>query len=220
MRPRFLVDAMLGTLATWLRLLGYDARYCRALDDDALAEQARREGRVLVTRDRELARRRTAGRVALIRARDLRRQWIELARTLRLRPRLSQALSRCAICNKELELLARAAARPLVPPYVHATRRRFRRCPGCGRVFWRATHLRGISRRLRNLLQAARRVNSPRVGPPRADARQAKGRRIAAGHAAKHRPTRRASAGRRGSTRGVKVRSRPGGRGRRARRSP
>jgi uncharacterized protein with PIN domain len=211
---------MLGTLATWLRLLGYDARYCRALDDDALVEQARREGRVLVTRDRELARRRAAGRAVLIRAQDLSRQWVELARALRLRPRLGRALSRCAVCNRELEPLARAAARPLVPPYVHATRRRFRRCPGCGRVFWRATHLHGISRRLRNLVQAAHRVNAPQAGEPRAAARRAKGRRVAADRAAERRLPRRASAGRRGTGRGVRVSSRSGGRGRRARRSP
>lgn len=192
MRPRFLVDAMLGTLATWLRLLGYDARYCRALDDDALAGRARREGRVLVTRDRELARRRTAGRPVLIRSQDLSRQWAELARSLRLRPRLGQALSRCAVCNRELEPLARAAARALVPPYVHATRRRFRRCPGCGRVFWRATHLHGISRRLRTLVEAARRANAL------TSASRGTGR---------------------GERKGG-LRARTGGRGRRARRSP
>jgi len=191
-RPRFLVDAMLGTLATWLRLLGYDARYCRALDDDALAGRARREGRVLVTRDRELARRRAAGRAVLIRSQDLSRQWAELARALRLRPRLGRALSRCAVCNRELEPLARAAARPLVPPYVHATRRRFRRCPGCGRVFWRATHMRGISRRLRTLVEAARRANAL----PSASRGRGRGERKGG------------------------LRARTGGRGRRARRSP
>jgi uncharacterized protein with PIN domain len=211
---------MLGTLATWLRLLGYDTLYCQRQDDALLARQARRERRVLVTRDRELARRRATGRVVLIRSQDVRGQWSELARSLRLRPILSRALSRCAVCNTELEPLERAAARALVPPYVHATRRRFRRCPGCGRVFWRATHMRGISRRLRNLVQAAHRVNAPRAGAPRADARRAKGRSVAARHTAECRLTRGASAGRRETARGVKVSSRPGGRGRRARRSP
>ncbi|MBI4345649.1 MAG: hypothetical protein HY553_02265 [Elusimicrobia bacterium] len=54
--PRFLVDAMLGRLARWLRLLGYDTVFeaAPARPDEAMAEQAQREGRVLVTRDRRI----------------------------------------------------------------------------------------------------------------------------------------------------------------------
>lgn len=146
---------MLGTLARWLRLLGYDARYFRDLDDADLLARARRGGRVLVTRDRALASRRAAGPVVLLRARTLGGQWAELARACGLRPRPSRALTRCALCNARLVSLLRRQARRLVPPYVHATRRRFRCCPKCGRVFWRATHLRGIAARLRALRRAA-----------------------------------------------------------------
>lgn len=58
--PRFLADAMLGRLATWLRILGYDAEYSRAKDDVLLC-RAREEGRILLTRDSGLLRRRSAG---------------------------------------------------------------------------------------------------------------------------------------------------------------
>lgn len=146
---------MLGTLARWLRLLGYDALYFRDLDDADLADRARRGGRVLVTRDRGLAARRSAGRVVLLRSRGLREQWVELARACALRPRPSEAMTRCAVCNGRLRALPRARARRLVPPYVHATRRRFRRCSGCGRVFWRATHHAGLARRLSELRRSA-----------------------------------------------------------------
>jgi len=148
---------MLGSLARWLRLLGYDALYSRDAEDADLALAARRRGRVLVTRDRELAGRGLTGRVVLITSQRLREQWLELARECGLRPRRRSLLTRCGECNTRVVPLPRTSARRLVPPYVYATRRRFRRCPSCGRVFWRATHVTGIASRLEELLEAARR---------------------------------------------------------------
>jgi hypothetical protein len=177
MRPRFIVDAMLGTLARWLRLMGYDVLYERDGDDGELATKAARLHRLLVTRDRGLAARRGAARVVLLRAASLRGQWLELARALELRPRLASALTRCGDCNHRLRALARRKARLLVPPYVYATRRRFRRCPGCARVFWRATHTSGIEARLRGLAAAARAAASARRLRRRRAARGRGGRR-------------------------------------------
>ena len=56
--PRLLVDAMLGRLVRWLRLMGYDAAYWRDGTDEALITAAQAEGRLIVTRDHTLARRR------------------------------------------------------------------------------------------------------------------------------------------------------------------
>src|SRR3990172_9336984 len=62
---RFIADSMLGRLATWLRILGYDTLYFRDAQDGRLVALARREGRILLTRDtRLLMRRRLLGRDA------------------------------------------------------------------------------------------------------------------------------------------------------------
>jgi len=58
--PPLLIDAMLGTLARRLRWLGYDAEYRSDLPDDEMIRIAKEQGRLLVTRDRELAGRRGA----------------------------------------------------------------------------------------------------------------------------------------------------------------
>lgn len=135
--PRFVVDVMLGRLARWLRALGYDTRYSASADDPALAALARLDDRILLTRDRELARRRGL-RVVLLNADQLAEQRREVMRAIPLDT--TRAFTRCLECNAMLEETGRQAARDLVPPYVYQTHTRFKRCPACGRVYWRGTH--------------------------------------------------------------------------------
>jgi uncharacterized protein with PIN domain len=129
---------MLGTLAKWLRLLGYDTAYDNVAADPELARRARAEGRVLLTRDRELSARRGL-RTVLIQSEVLEEQVREVQAALGPPP--DPALSRCAVCNTELELIAPADVASRVPPYVLRTQSDFRRCPGCGRVYWPGTHV-------------------------------------------------------------------------------
>ncbi len=134
---RFVADAMLGRLARWLRVLGYDTLYLPDVDDAGLARLARAEDRILLTRDRELARRRGL-RVVLLHDDQIDGQLAEVAQALHLSA--NEAFSRCIQCNVVLEELDREQARPLVPPFVYSSQLRFRRCPQCGRVYWRGTH--------------------------------------------------------------------------------
>jgi len=136
---RFLCDAMLGSLARWLRFFGYDAAFLGPdKDDSEVAEAARVEGRWLLTRDRELA---TVGpRTMLIRSEDVESQLVEVFSRLGLFPAPDLGGSRCSECNGELEPVDRGAVRDEVPPYVLGTAERFRRCRGCGRVYWPGTH--------------------------------------------------------------------------------
>ncbi len=150
--PRLLLDAMLGKLARWLRLLGYDALYLQ--DEDALlARRARAEGRLLLTRDRELARRRGL-RVLLVEAQELEAQLKEVLPRLPALP--PQAPPRCMLCNAPLRPITREEASKLVPPYVAAHHTGFKQCPRCGRVYWRGTHWEGIARLLEEARQERR----------------------------------------------------------------
>ena len=135
--PRFLVDGMLGRLARWLRLLGYDAEYANDVPDSDIVRRARAEGRIVLTCDTGLARRR-ALRVLLIRGERVDEQLAQVVAALGLV--FDGALTRCPVCNMLLDDVAREAVRQRVPPYVYGTQRGFRQCPGCGRVYWRGTH--------------------------------------------------------------------------------
>ncbi|MBN1814204.1 MAG: Mut7-C RNAse domain-containing protein [Anaerolineae bacterium] len=145
-RPlRLLADGMLGKLAKWLRLLGYDTAYDNVADDHELARHARATGRVLLTRDRELASRRGL-RTLLVRSEVLEEQVQQVQDALGPPP--DPALSRCAVCNTALEQVPPEDVASRVPPYVVRTQTDFRRCPGCGRVYWPGTHVDGMRERM------------------------------------------------------------------------
>ena len=151
-RPRFLCDAMLGSLARWLRFFGYDALFPQpGPEDRLLARRAKEEGRWLLTRDCELA---AAGpRSMMVRAQSLEEQLIEVFGRLGLRPAATLENARCGECNGVLEGVTREEVAEAVPPHVLATAPRFRRCGHCGRVYWPGSHSEGILERMETVIQ-------------------------------------------------------------------
>ena len=134
---RLLLDAMLGKLATYLRMCGHDAAY--ALDrgveaDDKLRALAAEEGRTLITRDEALAARTPDARLVTERAvtgqlRELHAAGVDL--------RLAERPARCGRCNGSVESMADATARR--PEYVPSDVRAWR-CLDCDQWFWKGSH--------------------------------------------------------------------------------
>jgi len=133
---KLLCDHMLGSLARWLRFMGYDTAYPEPGPDRALVERVRLENRILLTRDKELA-----GRVAgaiQIHSDNLEEQIREVATALPLR--LVDPLSRCSLCNELLVPAPLEEVNDLVPEGVRSRHQLFWRCPSCRRVYWQGTH--------------------------------------------------------------------------------
>jgi len=133
-----LLDVMLGKLATYLRMCGYDAAYAgdrgAESDDDALA-LAHTEGRLLVTRDRELAER--AERSLLLSGREVLDQLEELAEA-GFDLDLPGEPARCSACNGPVERVDRTEP---TPDYAPATfEQTVWRCRDCGQHFWKGSH--------------------------------------------------------------------------------
>lgn len=149
--PRLIADAMLGSLARWLRALDVDVTYDPALDDPEIVERAVAEGRTILTRDRRLTERRLARNHVLIRSDDLAEQLRQVIDELGLRPEPGRSLGRCLRCNTPLESIDAEQARARVPPWVARTQEEFRACPTCDRVYWRGTHVRRMLRRLEEM---------------------------------------------------------------------
>ena len=138
---------MLGRLARWLRLLGADVLYDPTLDGAAMLRRARAEGRLLLSADKRL---RTSPAVLFIRSANFRDQLREVIARV---PLPAKPLSRCSRCNDLLEAISPQAAGRRVPPFVLASQRQFACCPGCGRIYWEATHPERIRRELAALRQ-------------------------------------------------------------------
>jgi hypothetical protein len=148
---KFVVDVMLGKLAKWLRIMGFDAVYGNRAADRELLQAARRERRVLLTRDHRLLQSAKNVRGLLIESEDWRRQLAQVLDAFSLRDQ-ARPMTRCLACNVRLKRLSRKNARNLVAPFVFERASAFSICPRCGRVYWPGTHFAAMDKQLSKIL--------------------------------------------------------------------
>lgn len=153
--PRFVLDVHLGTLARRLRLLGFDCWYRTDADDDELADVAVTQGRILLTRDRELLMRRVIVHGYCPRSDDPELQAIEVLRRYDLVGRL-HPFTRCVRCNGELVEVAKTDVLDLLPPRTRVEHDEFSRCASCRQVYWPGSHRDAVDPFLRLARAAAR----------------------------------------------------------------
>jgi len=146
---KLLADAMLGRLARWLRILGYDTTFVADTDDFTVMKSARADDRLILTRDRALAARQGV-RALFIHSGVLEEQLKQVCSTLG--PPEEPVLSRCSVCNQTLHDVSREAVVTRVPPFIHRNQTTFKACPECERVYWQGTHW----RRMRMLINSLR----------------------------------------------------------------
>lgn len=144
---RFGVDIMLGKLAKWLRVLGFDARLV-PLDDRTRLESLLSEGRIPVTRRERF---RDIEGVLFIHSDHHLEQLKELISSLRIGIEGLRPFSRCSLCNAELLEISREAAFGSVPDYVFETASDFCKCPQCAKVYWPGSHRQKMIDKLRDL---------------------------------------------------------------------
>ena len=137
--PAFLADNHLGRLARLLRLLGLDTAYDPALDDEQLAETAAGEGRILLTRDRGLLKRRLVVWGYCLRTTDSRGQLLAVLRRYDLFDRV-MPWARCLRCNGLLRPVDKAAVLDRLEPNTRLYYDSFRQCAACEQVYWQGSH--------------------------------------------------------------------------------
>ena len=138
----FFADAMLGKLARWLRMLGYDTAYAQDIEDKVLVERVLRENRWLLTRDGYLVQRKVLrGRHTLLTSDFVPEQLIQLHRELHIHLVVGEKTTRrCPECNHILEPTTVEEIRHRIPSYVACHHIEFAWCPGCDRAYWPGTH--------------------------------------------------------------------------------
>lgn len=129
---------MLGTLAKWLRICGYDTEYVREENDNEIIEKAKREGRVIVTRDKELFGR--CKNAILVENNGIKEQLRKVFKEANLTLNEENVLSRCTICNVPVEEIEKKKVKGKVPSHAYEIHEEFWICPRCKRIYWMGTH--------------------------------------------------------------------------------
>jgi uncharacterized protein with PIN domain len=144
----FVVDSMLGKLAKWLRILGFDTRY-EHLNSREQIDAYLKQGFLLITRTRKWS---GQTRVFCLTANNPMEQLRELILMVPVIPKDIRLLQRCVRCNEELREAAREEVLGQVPDYVFAAHSSFYRCPSCRRMYWPGSHPERMMQRLRQQL--------------------------------------------------------------------
>jgi uncharacterized protein with PIN domain len=148
---RFVLDAHLGRLASYLRMLGFDALYRNDYRDEELVELSGRESRILLTRDRNLLKHRVIQYGYAVRETNPRRQAREVLERFDVFGSVAP-FTRCLRCNDLLAEALKEAISDRLPPSTREHYEEFRLCRGCGRLYWAGSHYRRMERLIGELL--------------------------------------------------------------------
>lgn len=149
---------MLGKLAKGLRMLGYDTVFYRGEDAYQLISLARREDRVILTRNTKLIPRRPEDRILRVTEDNPYLQLKELVRKGHITPDEEKFFSRCLVCNVLLDEIPRDEAEGEVPDFIFHQQKDFFRCPQCQRIYWPGSHQENMKKRIEELQIADRRL--------------------------------------------------------------
>ncbi|MFH1454295.1 MAG: Mut7-C RNAse domain-containing protein [Armatimonadota bacterium] len=149
---KFLLDSMLGKLAKWLRICGFDTEYVKDSKDTDLYFSAKKEDRILLTRDNKYKNLKTI-KMCFINHDDLDKQIKQLFFEFNITKEEFCFFSRCTVCNKLLKDIDKEEIIDKIPPYTAKTKNEFSICAGCGRIYWTGTHYERMRSKLNSMLE-------------------------------------------------------------------
>ena len=149
-RVRFVADVNVGKLAKLMRLLGFDTAYENGWSDPDIAERAFKEQRIVLTKDRDLLKRKIISYGRLVRSIKPWDQLAEIVHFFGLEKRISP-FRICTLCNRTLVRVRKEEVIQELEPLTRIFFNEFTRCPGCGKVYWAGTHHERILEGIRSL---------------------------------------------------------------------
>lgn len=151
---KFIADGMLGKLTRWLRMLGHNVKYSNKLDDSQLIAIAKKERRILLTRDLELYQQATAKGVQAfyMEGQTEAERLAKLAQKFGINLDIDMAMSRCPKCNARVKSLPKEKVADKVEKTTFSYYNEFWQCPKCEQIYWQGAHW----TRIRKTLEAAK----------------------------------------------------------------
>jgi hypothetical protein len=138
---KFITDATLAGLAKWLRLLGFDTVVYGSEAGRPMMRQAQSQGRILLTRRRDMRERQFAGDLFLLPEASTGQQLSFVIRKYSLKINSQKMHRTCLICNQRLHPVGRDDVRNLVPTFVFENCEQYQQCDCCGKIYWPGTHV-------------------------------------------------------------------------------
>jgi hypothetical protein len=137
-------------------MLGQDVKYSNLLDDPQLLMIAKKEKRILLTRDFELYQRANARGIDAFYLEGLTEEekLAELAKRYDIRLEIDMASSRCPKCNSTVKSVSRKQAQQKVERSTFDHYKEFWKCPNCGQIYWQGAHW----TKIRKTLNAAKQI--------------------------------------------------------------
>ncbi|MFH0931374.1 MAG: Mut7-C RNAse domain-containing protein [Candidatus Zixiibacteriota bacterium] len=146
---KFICDDNLGKLAKWLRTLGYDTLFSMDIEDTELVSKALKDNRIILSRDTELKRFKSAEKnFLLLSSNNPLEQLKEVLRKYNLKPEQENLFTRCMVCNQVLVSVPKKEVENKVPPFVFKTQESFVYCSKCDKLYWGGTHVKNLKKKI------------------------------------------------------------------------
>jgi uncharacterized protein with PIN domain len=147
---KFLADGMLGKLTRWLRMLGHDVVYTGSMNDNELILKAKKENRILLTRDVQLYQQAIVkgAEAFLLESPNQIMNLAQTAKRFKLSLEINPELSRCPKCNTKIKPVQKKEVAGKVPKKTLVYNNAFWQCPNCQQIYWRGAHWREIEKTL------------------------------------------------------------------------
>lgn len=157
--PNFILDNHLGKLATYLRILGFNAVYRNDYHDVELAADSIQSKRILLTRDRQLLMRKTIRYGYLIRSLEPELQVLELFNRFNLNE-IINPFNRCLRCNTQLSPIDKRSILHRLEPKTKKYFEEFHMCPQCQRIYWKGSHYERMDQKVEDLISNSRNIKN------------------------------------------------------------
>jgi len=136
---KFILDAHFGKLARYLRMLGFDTVYDRALNDEQIIQISLQENRAILSKDRALLLDRRVKNGYFVNAKNLGDQLIEVIKHFDMVNKFNP-FTRCLLCNGKIITVDKKNIQEEVLLSIFNQYENFTRCLDCKKVFWEGSH--------------------------------------------------------------------------------
>jgi len=150
---KLLCDQMLGTLAKWLRILGFNTFFANSeVTDEDLINLAKKENRIVISRDKELILKSRKQNIKTIEIKDFKldEQLLQVLAIIKIEKKL--ILQRCTLCNSEIKTIDKSKVKGEVPEKVYKNNYKFWYCSKCKKFYWMGSHYDKINEKIKDII--------------------------------------------------------------------